>query len=131
MGDSQITLLCSLAPFNATEPYKAPKVYPIDEGCFQRIFVECMAIFFHMMDHLIMNHVSTVRLLFILLDCIEDNRYVVNVRVVRGGKLAVSVQTHRRINIIPDRGVPDLAALDGFASNEATGKAGDKVVPCL
>ena len=78
-----------------------------------------------------MYHISAIRLFFVLLDCFEDDRDVVNVRVVWGGKLTVSVQTHRRVNIILDGGVPDLAALGGFALNEGNGEAGDKVVPCL
>ena len=78
-----------------------------------------------------MYHVSAIWLFFVLLDCFEDDRDVVNVRVVRGGKLAVGVQTHRCINVIPDGGVPDFAALDGFASSEGNSEAGDKVVPCL
>ena len=93
--------------------------------------MEGMAYFFHMMNHFIMYHVTAIWLFFVLLDCFEDDRDVVNVRVFWGGKLAVSVQTHCCVNVILDCCMPDFAALDGFTPNEGNGETSDKVVPRL
>ena len=65
-----------------------------------------------------MNHVHTVRLLLIFLDGFEYDGDVIGGYAVGGRELPVSVQRDEGINVVTDCGVPDLAALDGFTSDE-------------
>ena len=72
MCDLQVLLLRSLAPFDATIANKTAQVDPANQGGIQRVRLQVFPEGFHVMDHLIVNHVALVRLLLILFDCLED-----------------------------------------------------------
>ena len=72
-----------LAPLDATVTHEASQVNPIKEGSLQGVVIVSPALFLHMMDHLVVYHVSAVRLFLVFLDCFEDQGDVVGVCTVR------------------------------------------------
>ena len=83
--------LCYLAPFDASETDESTQVYPVNEGRFEQVLGMLMTDGFHVMDHFVVYHVPAVGLFLEFLDRLQNYGDVVDVRVMRGGKLAVCV----------------------------------------
>ena len=75
--------LCCLAPFDASKTDESAQVYPISEGCFERVLGVPRTDVFHVIDHFVMHHVPAVRLFLEFLDRLQDYGDVIDVCVIR------------------------------------------------
>ena len=89
MGDLQVHLLRHLAPFNATVAKETAQVDPVDQGGIQRVWVKICSEGIHVMDHLIINHVTPFGFLLKFLDYFEDYVYIIISGMIWGWSLAV------------------------------------------
>ena len=87
--------------------------------------------FFHLVNHLVVNHVAPIWLDFVFFDRLELNRDVILGCIIRRGQLSVSMKVACCIDIVANGGVPDALASDGFSADEGDGVTCQEVVAGL
>ena len=89
---------------------------------------------FHVVDHLVVNHVPTVGLFLVLLHSLQDNVHIVNRRVAWVWQVYFVVLLHElggSVDVVAYRFVPDGLPSYGLPLDERDGVTGKEVVPGL
>ena len=131
MVNFKITVVCGLAPLDASKPNKVAQVNPVGKCILNGIDGIMATTRLGVVYHLGMCHVSWIWLFLKLLDCFEHNCDVIDSRLMWGWKAMICVQANSCTNIVPNGSVPDFMALDCFVSYERDGEAGGNIIPCL